>query len=80
MQYHGNHRIGPLTTPVILGLVGLVIITVLEIKKVRGAMLIGILSTTVLGLLFKEITLPTTLMSMPPSIAPIAFKLDTYFL
>lgn len=68
--------IGPLTTPVILGLVGLVIITVLEIKKVRGAMLIGILSTTVLGLLFKEITLPTTLMSMPPSIAPIAFKLD----
>lgn len=68
--------LGALTTPVILGLVGLIIITVLEIKKVRGAMLIGILATTALGLLFKQIALPTSLMSMPPSIAPIAFKLD----
>lgn len=68
--------LGPLTTPVILGLVGLIIITVLEIKKVRGSLLIGILVTTLLGVLFKQVTLPASIMSLPPSMAPIAFKLD----
>lgn len=67
---------GPLTTPVILGLVGLIIITVLEIKKVKGSLLIGIVATTVLGVIFKVVELPSTFMSMPPSMAPIAFKLD----
>lgn len=68
--------LGPITTPVLLGLTGLVIITVLEIKKVKGSMLIGILTTAILGIIFKQITLPTSLISLPPSIAPLAFKLD----
>ena len=68
--------IGPMTKPVILGLVGLIIITVLEIKKVRGSLLIGIALTTLLGVIFKVVALPTAIMAMPPSIAPIAFKLD----
>lgn len=68
--------IGPLTKPVVLGLVGLIIITVLEIKKIRGSLLIGIVATTVLGVLFKVVALPTAYMSMPPSMMPIAFKLD----
>lgn len=68
--------IGPMTKPVVLGLVGLIIITVLEIKKVRGSLLIGIALTTLLGVIFKVVALPTAIMSMPPSIAPIAFKLD----
>lgn len=67
---------GPLTTPVILGLVGLIVITVLEIKKVKGSLLIGIVTTTVLGVIFNVIELPSTFVSMPPSMAPIAFKLD----
>jgi len=68
--------IGPMTKPVVLGLVGLIIITVLEIKKVRGSLLIGIALTTLLGVIFKVVALPTAIMAMPPSIAPIAFKLD----
>ena len=68
--------IGPMTKPVVLGLVGLIIITVLEIKKVRGSLLIGIALTTLLGVVFKVVALPSAIMAMPPSIAPIAFKLD----
>ncbi|MBZ4682715.1 MAG: adenine/guanine/hypoxanthine permease [Fusobacteriaceae bacterium] len=68
--------LGKLTTPVILGLIGLVIITVLEIKNVRGSLLIGILATTVLGILTKQIALPTAIISTPPAISSIAFKLD----
>lgn len=68
--------LGPLTTSVILGLVGLIIITVLEVKKVRGSLLIGIIATTVLGVIFKVVEIPHAIMSMPPSMAPIAFKLD----
>ena len=68
--------IGPMTKPVVLGLVGLIIITVLEIKKVRGSLLIGIALTTLLGVAFKVVALPSAIMAMPPSIAPIAFKLD----
>lgn len=39
-------------------------------------MLIGMITTTVLGMLLGIVELPTQIMSMPPSIAPIAFKLD----
>lgn len=67
---------GPLTTPVILGLVGLITITVLEIKKVKGSLLIGIITSTILGVIFNVVELPSAIISMPPSMAPIAFKLD----
>lgn len=68
--------LGSLTKPVILGLVGLMVIAVLEVKKVRGSLLIGIVVSTVLGIVLKEVALPESIMAMPPSIAPIAFKLD----
>jgi len=50
--------IGPITKPVILGLFGLILIAVLEIRKVRGALLIGIAITTILGVVFKVVALP----------------------
>jgi len=68
--------IGAFTKPLVLGLVGLIIIAILEVKKVRGSILIGIVTTTILGIIFGEVQLPKTIMSMPPSIAPIAFELD----
>lgn len=68
--------IGPLTTPVIIGLVGVLLIAILEVKKIKGSILIGILVTTILAVIFKEVTLPPSLISTPPSMAPIAFKLD----
>lgn len=68
--------LGPMSMQIVLGLTGLFIITVLEIKKIKGSMLVGILATTTLGMLVGVVDVPESIMSMPPSIAPIAFKLD----
>ncbi|WP_372796603.1 NCS2 family permease [Pontiella sp.] len=68
--------IGPLTKPVLIGLASLILITVLEARKIKGAILIGIVFATVVGAIFGEVSLPEKLVSAPPSIAPIAFKLD----
>lgn len=68
--------LGPLTPTVILGLIGLTIMGGLEIKQVKGGILIGILITTILGMILGYVELPSGLVSTPPSIAPIAFKLD----
>ncbi|MCF8067153.1 MAG: NCS2 family permease [Desulfobacterales bacterium] len=68
--------LGKFNTRVLLGLIGLIIIAVLEVKKIRGSILIGILVTFVLGILFKQVAIPDAIVSAPPSIAPVAFKLD----
>ncbi|MGL4671674.1 MAG: NCS2 family permease [Cetobacterium sp.] len=68
--------LGKFNINVVLGLVGFAIMGFLEMKKIKGGILIGIVSTTVLGILFGAVELPTQIMSMPPSPAPIALKLD----
>jgi len=68
--------IGTFTKPVLLGLLGLLIIAVLEVKRVPGAILIGILLTTLLGMAFGLVQRPDRILSMPPSVAPLIFKLD----
>lgn len=68
--------LGKFNLNVVLGLVGFAIMGFLEMRKVRGGILIGIVVTTVLGIIFGVVQLPTQLISMPPSPAPIALKLD----
>lgn len=68
--------LGPMTKPVLLGMAGLVVTVILEIRKVRGAILLGILITFGLGLLSGAATAPTALLSLPPSLAPVALQLD----
>lgn len=68
--------IGEMTPTVLLGLVGVLIIGVLEIKKFKGAMFIGIVCTSAIGMALGYVEIPTTLLSIPPSLEPIAFKLD----
>jgi len=68
--------LGHFDTKLALSVIGLIVMIFLEVKNIKGGILLGILITTVLGIIVGEITLPKTLMSMPPSIAPIAFKLD----
>ena len=70
--------LGEFTTPVLLSLFGLILMISLEVKKVKGGILIGILVTTLIGMLLGEVALPTSFISMPPSIEPIAFKLDIF--
>lgn len=68
--------IGPLTQPVLIGLAALALIAVLEVRKIKGSILIGIAVATILGVVLGETQLPASLASMPPSLAPIAFQLD----
>lgn len=39
-------------------------------------MLVGIVVTTVFGIFINDVQVPTQILSAPPSMAPIAFKLD----
>ncbi|MCQ8212502.1 NCS2 family permease [Cetobacterium somerae] len=68
--------LGKFNLNVVLGLVGFAIMGFLEMRKVKGGILIGIVVTTILGVIFGAVQLPSQLISMPPSPAPIALKLD----
>jgi AGZA family xanthine/uracil permease-like MFS transporter len=68
--------LGQFTPTLVIGLVGLVITGILEVKKVRGGIFYGIIITTIIALIAGQVKAPDTLMSLPPSISPIALKLD----
>lgn len=68
--------IGPLSPPVLVGLAALALIAILEVRKVKGSILIGIAVATLLGVFIGEVSMPETLASAPPSLAPIAMQLD----
>lgn len=59
----------------LLGLIGLLITSVLVVKKVKGDLLIGIILTAIIGIPL-EITQLNGFMSLPPSIEPIFFKFE----
>ncbi len=62
----------------VLTVIGLVIIVVLMLLKVKGAILIGVLATTVIGIPMGITQLPelTAASFLPPSLSPTFFKLD----
>lgn len=70
-------QIGNLHNPKII-LAGLcfILTAVLMQRKVQGAILIGILSTTIIGIVLGDVTLPSKIISMPPSVIPIMGQLD----
>ncbi|MDP7286498.1 MAG: NCS2 family permease [Phycisphaerae bacterium] len=63
-----------------LGLLALAVMCVLTVRKVRGAILIGIIFATVLGALVGVVDVSSLgagkIVSTPPSIGPIMLKLD----
>ncbi len=63
--------------PVLLTLFGTFIIAVLTSRGVKGAILIGILANTVLGLILGTVKFHGVL-SRPPSVAPTLFRLDIF--
>lgn len=68
--------LGKFDIKVILGLLGFIIMGILEMKRVKGGILIGIIFTTILGIIFKIVEIPTTFISLPPSPKPLLLKLD----
>lgn len=68
--------LGKFTPQVMIGLVGLFVALTLKTKKIRGGLLLGMTVSTIIGMMTGNIILPDQIISLPPSIAPIAFKLD----
>ncbi len=69
--------IGDLSTPnATLALIGIAIVVILMANRVKGALLITIIITTVIGIPMGITHMPEKFITLPPSIAPIAFKLD----
>ncbi|OGQ95508.1 MAG: guanine permease [Deltaproteobacteria bacterium RIFOXYA12_FULL_61_11] len=69
-------QLGRIDLPALLGLGGLVLTALLTARRVTGAILWGILATTVTGLALGLVSLPTTWLDLRPDITPIAFELD----
>lgn len=75
--------LGKFTPAVLCGLLGIAIIGILEVRRVKGAILIGIVATTLAGMAldlagmgFGLVQIPKEIISTPPSIAPIFLELD----
>jgi AGZA family xanthine/uracil permease-like MFS transporter len=54
----------------------LLVMMVLMARGVKGAILIGIIAATLIGIPLGVVTRPEAIISLPPSLAPTAFKLD----
>ncbi|MPQ44333.1 NCS2 family permease [Clostridium tarantellae] len=64
------------TPTVVISLFGLLLMAILEYKKIKGGILISVAIMTVVSIIFGFVQLPSSIISAPPSIAPVAFKLD----
>lgn len=60
-----------------IAFLGLLITAVLFVRNVNGAILIGIVVATIFGLILGDVALPnTSILALPPSIAPIFAKFE----
>ncbi|MFH0991936.1 MAG: NCS2 family permease [bacterium] len=70
-------RVGDFHQPtVLLAILGFILIAFLMMKRISGAILIGILSITILAFAFQLSPIPDHWISSPPSIKPILLQLD----
>jgi AGZA family xanthine/uracil permease-like MFS transporter len=69
-------RMGSIGPEVTIGLVGLALILVLEIRRVRGSILIGIVVATLIGVLAGLVAWPERAISSPPGLGPVLLKMD----
>ena len=69
-------QLGPLPPTVALGLGGLLLIALLESRRVPGALLLGVAATAVAGMILGLAPTPAGLVALPPSPTPLLFQLD----
>lgn len=72
-------RLGDVTTaPVFLTLLSIIIIGILMVRGVKGALMLGMLITTIIALPLGVVTIPEGFspFSMPNSLEPVLFKMD----
>ena len=69
--------LGNIASPgALLALIGIVIMGVLYTKNVKGALLIGILATTIIGIPMGVTQLPQGILQAPPSLSKVAFQFE----
>ncbi|PYT03126.1 MAG: guanine permease [Acidobacteria bacterium] len=87
MEWAGLVRLDPNTMvtlgnlgskPTLVALLGLTATVILIARKVKGAILVGIVIAAIAGLALGIVKNPGALVSLPPSIAPTAFQLDLF--
>ncbi len=61
---------------ILLAVFGFILITILMIRRINGAILIGIVSTAVIGFIIGVTKFPEHIFGMPPDISEIFLKLD----
>jgi AGZA family xanthine/uracil permease-like MFS transporter len=85
MEWAGLVRLDPNTfvalgsfdhKPVLVALLGLLTTIILIARKVRGAILYGILIAALAGMAVGVVSRPSAVMSLPPAPTPTAFQLD----
>ena len=70
-------KLGNIThTPVLLAVGGFLLVVSLLVRRVHGALVIGIVVTTLASIATGITPLPTQIAALPPSLSPILFKLD----
>src|SRR6185369_4281710 len=62
--------------PAVVAFAGLLVMIVLMARGVKGAILIGIIVAALIGIPLGVVTKPEAIISLPPSLAPTALKLD----
>lgn len=73
---HALFRFGDITPTLLIGLCGLAVMILLELKKVTGSLLIGMFFSTVLAVIFGYIDKPDKLVSLNWKLGEIALNLD----
>jgi AGZA family xanthine/uracil permease-like MFS transporter len=63
-------------TPVLLAIFGFLLIAFLMMKKVKGAILVGILTVTAISFVSGAAPLPDKWLSLPPDLSPIFLQLN----
>lgn len=66
----------PVTPTVLIGLAGFFAMIFLEMKKIKGAMILGIAVSTLLAAITGKVAWPKELFTLHFDLAPVAFKLD----
>lgn len=85
LQWAGLVRLDPGTMvalgdlrsrPVLVALIGLSVTIILMARKVKGAILFGVLAAALAGIPLGVVKAPAAMVSLPPSMAPTFLKLD----
>ena len=73
--------LGDLHSPaILLAVSGLVVTVIMMLRKISGAVFYGMIFTTIVGIIFKQIDLPTQIVSSIPSLKPtFGVALDPIF-